>query len=172
MVLETVQMKKNIMTHSEAVLDSDLIIIAIPGTEVISTLENIGNEKLENKIILDVSNAFTPEFALAYPNDSVASQIQDSFPKSKVVKSLNTMNVSVMTNPDSVKPQSTVFLSGNDNESKKIVKGLLADLGWKSESMFDLGDINTAAGPEHYGLLFFGLLAALETPSFNIAVSK
>jgi hypothetical protein len=35
-----------------------------------------------------------------------------------------------------------------------------------------LGDINTAVGPEHYGLLFFGLFAALGTPSFNIAVSK
>ncbi|MEJ1229394.1 MAG: hypothetical protein WDM88_00305 [Galbitalea sp.] len=59
-----------------------------------------------------------------------------------------------MTNPAVIAP-TTVFLSGDDEGAKRLVGGLLEDLGWGRDSQLDLGDISTARGPEHYFLLFF-----------------
>ena len=160
-----------IRSHSDAIATAELVVTALPGTAVIPTLEEIGETALGDKIVLDVSNAFTPEFTLAYPNDSVARRIQERFPNLRVVKSLSTMNISVMTDPSKA-PGSTVFISGDDAAAKDAVRGLLADLGWTKEQVLDLGGVATAAGPEAYGLLFFGIYAALQSPTFNIAVIR
>jgi hypothetical protein len=162
---------RDIRSHADAIATVELIITALPGTAVIPTLEEIGETALGDKIVLDVSNAFTPGFTLAYPNDSVARRIQERFPNLRVVKSLSTMNISVMTDPSRA-PGSTVFISGDDSAAKDAVRRLLTDLGWNHEQVLDLGGVATAAGPEAYGLLFFGIYTALQSPTFNIGVIR
>lgn len=164
--------EKNAVSYRDAAADADVVITAVPGTVAVAILEEVGEEVLGEKIVLDVSNAFTEQFTLAFPNDSVARQIQERFPRAQVVKSLNTMNTSVMTNPSAVSPASTVFLSGDSDAAKSAVRTLLADLGWSEDSIFDLGGVATAAGPEHTGLLFVGIMTALQTPTFNLAVAR
>jgi predicted dinucleotide-binding enzyme len=162
---------RGIRSHINAITSAELVIAALPGTAVIPTFEEIGETALGDKIVLDVSNAFTPQFTLAYPNDSVARRLQERFPNLRVVKSLSTMNISVMTHPSNA-PGSTVFLSGDDTAGKRVVRGLLADLGWDDERVLDLGGVATAVGPEAYGLLFLGIYNALQSPTFNIAVIR
>ena len=162
---------RGIRSHVDAIATAELIVTALPGTAVIPTLEEVGETALGNKIVLDVSNAFTPQFTLAYPNDSVARRIQERFPNLRVVKSLSTMNTSVMTDPSRA-PGSNVFISGDDSAAKGAVRGLLADIGWKNEQVLDLGGVATAAGQEAYGLLFLGIYTALQSPTFNIAVIR
>jgi len=58
-----------------------------------------------------------------------AAKIQEAFPDTRVVKSLNAVNVS-MTRRQTLPAATTVFLSGNDSEAKKVVSQLLTDLGW------------------------------------------
>jgi predicted dinucleotide-binding enzyme len=154
-----------------AVSNAELIINATPGGSSIALLESIGADVLGSRILLDVSNASDEKFDLIYPNDSVARRIQEAFPALRVVKSLNTMNTSVMTNPSAIAP-TTVFLSGDDAEAKATVSALLVDLGWAVENQLDLGGIETARGPEHYFLLFFPTLQALRSPVFNVAVVR
>lgn len=156
---------------ADAVTGADLVINATPGGQSLDILRSIGAEALGEKVLLDVANASDATFNLVYPNDSLARNIQAEFPKVRVVKSLNTMNTSVMTNPAVIAP-TTVFLSGDDEGAKRLVGGLLEDLGWGRDSQLDLGDISTARGPEHYFLLFFPTLQALKTPVFNIAVTR
>lgn len=158
------------VSHSDAARDADVLITALPGQAVIPTLTEIGADVLTDTVVLDVSNGFTEQFTLAYPNDSVGRQVQEAFPAARVVKSLSTMNVAVMTDPAGTAPGSTVFLSGDDQDAKDTVRTLLGDLGWEPEQVFDLGGIQTAIGPEHYALLFVGTLTALQNPAFNIAV--
>ena len=50
--------------------------------------------------------------------------------------------------------------------------GLLADLGWPSDSILDLGDVDTALATEHAAPLFFATAMALGTPTFNISISR
>jgi 8-hydroxy-5-deazaflavin:NADPH oxidoreductase len=156
---------------ADAVAGADLVINATPGGQSLEILRSIGARILGDKVLLDVANASNEKFELIYPNDSLARTIQAEFPSLRVVKSLNTMNTSVMTNPSVIAP-TTVFLSGNDPEAKRLVGALLEDLGWPKNGQLDLGDVSTARGPEHYFLLFFPTLQALKTPVFNIAVTR
>jgi predicted dinucleotide-binding enzyme len=160
------------LSQRDAVTSADVVITAIPGTAVLSTLEEIGDDILADKIVLDPSAALTPEMTMASYGDSVASQVQTRFPRVRVVKALNTMNFTVMVEPAASLPQATVFVSGDDQAAKRAVNSLLTDLGWPQDWILDLGDIGTALATEHAAPLFFATAMALKTPKFNIAVSR
>lgn len=160
-----------ILGHQEAVASSEVVITAVPGTVVLRTLQEIGEDVLGDKIVLDPSAAFTPEMTMAYPGDSVAQRVQNSFPQARVVKALNTMNHTIMVDPLAV-PQATAFVSGNDTAAKTVVTGLLTDLGWPSNSIFDLGGVDTALATEHVAPLFMATARALKTAEFNITISR
>ena len=160
------------LSRRDAVTSADVVITAIPGTAVLSTLAEIGEDLLADKIVLDPSAALTPEMTMASYGDSVARQVQARFPRARVVKALNTMNFTIMVEPAASLRQATVFVSGDDQAAKRTVNGLLVDLGWPQDWILDLGDIGTALATEHAAPLFFATAMALKTPTFNIAVSR
>ncbi len=160
------------LSHREAVEASDVVITAVPGTEVVTTLEAIGDDVLGDKIVLDPSAAFTPQMTMAYPGDSVGQRVQARFPRARIVKTLNTMNFAIMVDPLSSVSQATVFVSGDDARAKTLVNALLKDLGWPTHSILDLGGIETALATEHAAPLFFATVMALKTPTFNLSISR
>jgi predicted dinucleotide-binding enzyme len=130
------------------------------GTASLLALQQAGAENLKNKILIDVSNPFdysTEPVTLSVCNtDSLGEQIQRAFPEARVVKTLNTMNVNLMVDPDKVPGRTNVFLSGNDSDAKEKVTVILRDwFGWKS--IIDLGDITTSRGVEMYMILWVSL---------------
>ncbi|MDN5754358.1 MAG: hypothetical protein ACTHWW_02225 [Arthrobacter sp.] len=48
----------------------------------------------------------------------------------------------------------------------------LGELGWTSESIVDLGGIETAKGPEHYFIMWAYLTDALGTTALNMQVVR
>ncbi|MGH3263987.1 MAG: hypothetical protein ACRDNS_18565 [Trebonia sp.] len=118
-----------------------------------------------------MANANTPSFELVYPNSSLGEKLQAALPAARVVKTLNTAAMAVLTEPESL-PPSSVFLSGDDGEAKAAVAGLLTDFGWAEVAIIDLGSIPSARGPEHYFLMFAALMQALRGPQFNIRVVR
>ncbi|MEM8888921.1 MAG: NADP oxidoreductase, partial [Bacteroidota bacterium] len=109
---------------------------------------------------------FPPSLSISNTN-SLAEAIQQEFTDSKVVKSLNTMNCDLMMNPDKIKGDHSVFLSGNEENAKAKVKGLLQEIGWKEENVYDLGDISTARGTEMMLPIWLRLYAVLGHSNFN-----
>lgn len=160
------------LDRREAVASADVVVTAIPGTAVVSTLDEIGEDVLGDKIVLDPSAALTPQMTMASYGDSIARQVQERFPRARVVKALNTMNFTIMVDPQASLPQATVFVSGDDQAAKRTVDDLLVDLGWPRDWILDLGDIGTALATEHVAPLFFATVRALRTPTFNISVSR
>ncbi|MFD0482623.1 NADPH-dependent F420 reductase [Kineococcus sp. GCM10028916] len=160
------------LTHRQAVADADVVITAVPGTDVVATLEAIGDDVLGERVVLDPSAAFTPQMTMAYPGDSVAQQVQQRFPRLRVVKTLNTMNHTVMVDPTASLTQVTAFVSGDDAAAKAVVTALLGDLGWPDDSVLDLGGVDTALATEHAAPLFFATVRALGTATFNISISR
>jgi predicted dinucleotide-binding enzyme len=154
---------------AEAVLGADLVVSAIPGSVALETLRMIGAPALRGKVLVDVGNALSEGFELLYPNASLGAAIQDEFPETTVVKTLNTVTAPLMSNPNSIGP-TNVFLSGNDAAAKATVGALLGDLGWSAESRMDLGDIATARAPEHYIFLSMAIMRALGTTDYGIGV--
>ncbi|ROO60652.1 hypothetical protein EDC02_2564 [Micromonospora sp. Llam0] len=155
-----------------AVASADVVVTAIPGTAVLTTLDEIGEDVLGDKIVLDPSAALTEQRTMASYGDSIAHQVQERFQRARVVKALNTMNHTIMVDPWASLPQATVFVSGDDQAAKRTVSGLLVDLGWPQDWILDLGDIGTALATEHAAPLFFATAMALHTLTFNISVSR
>ena len=77
---------------------------------------------------LDFSQGFPPTLTVK-DTDSLAEQVQRAFPDARVVKSLNTMNATLMVDPAMLPEPTTVFLSGDDPEAKATVAGLLGEFG-------------------------------------------
>jgi predicted dinucleotide-binding enzyme len=63
-------------------------------------------------------------------------------------------------------------MAGNDANAKREVARLLEDIGWRPDTIIDLGGIEAARGPEHYMALFWRLYQAFGTLEFNISVLK
>jgi predicted dinucleotide-binding enzyme len=150
-----------------AAAENDVIVNATPGSASLELAEGIGAAAFAGKVLVDVANASTPSFELVYPNSSLAEKLQAALPEAKVVKTMNTAAMTVMTEPSAL-PPSNVFISGDDAGAKATVTALLKDFGWADGSIVDLGGIQSARGPEHYFMMFAALVQSLRTPTFNI----
>jgi predicted dinucleotide-binding enzyme len=140
-------------TFKTAAASADLVVNATAGQNSIAALTMAADE-LPGKVILDVANAldfshgFPPALAVG-PSDSLAEAIQRAFPDVRVVKALNTMPVEIMVAPAAVaNGDHSVFVSGDDQEAKDLVIGLLNEMGWRGDRVFDLGNLASARGPE------------------------
>ncbi|MFE1896942.1 NADPH-dependent F420 reductase [Streptomyces yangpuensis] len=138
--------------HRTTARTTDIVINATPGDSSLDRLTDLRTE-LAGKILIDVSNA-TRDAAdglpgdLCHPGSSLAEKLQAALPDTRVVKTLNTMLFTVMTAPETLATPPTAYLSGNDEDAKETVAGLLGDLGWQPEQVEDLGDISTARATE------------------------
>jgi predicted dinucleotide-binding enzyme len=84
---------------AEAVMDVDVVVSAIPGSVALETLRTIGAHALGGKVLMDIGNALTDQFELLFPNSSLGAAIQDAFPGTAVVKTLNTVTAPLMADP-------------------------------------------------------------------------
>ncbi|MFF2364531.1 NADPH-dependent F420 reductase [Streptomyces sp. NPDC058122] len=137
---------------ANAARPSQIVINATPGAGSLDRLAAL-REELRGKILLDVSNATVdgPDGLpadLIYPGSSLAEQLQEALPETRVVKTLNTMLFPVMTEPAALTQAPDAFLSGEDSQAKETVRELLVDLGWRKEWITDLGGIQTARATE------------------------
>ncbi|MFI5555790.1 NADPH-dependent F420 reductase [Streptomyces sp. NPDC051738] len=156
---------------SETATHAEVLVNATPGDVSVELLRSIGASTLAGTLLIDVGVGLSADYTkLSHPNSSLGEQIQEAFPLTPVVKTLCTMDSTVMTAPDSLDGPSTVFLSGDDAEAKRTTGRLLADLGWPPSSQLDIGGITTARGQEHFAFLFMGIAGGLGAHAFNINV--
>ena len=163
-------------SFAETAAHGEMVFNATNGAASIQALTMAGAENLSGKILVDVSNpldfsnGFPPSLTV-FGNVSLAEQIQQAFPLTKVVKTLNTVTARVMVYPLEVaNGDHHVFISANDGEAKSPVIDLLRSFGW--ENIFDLGDLPTARGAEAYALLWVRLYGSMNTGMFNIKIMR
>ncbi|MGW4774334.1 NADPH-dependent F420 reductase [Nocardia sp. NPDC004278] len=161
---------------ADAARTAQIVINATPGAGSLERLAAL-REELGGKILVDVSNATVdgPDGLpadLLYPGSSLAEQLQEALPETHVVKTLNTMLYSVMTAPAALTQTPTAFLSGKDPETKQVVRGLLADLGWHQEWITDLGGIATARAAEAAILFVPHVIRSSGFTPFAISIAR
>lgn len=166
-----------VLNLEELPAETDLYINATNGQASIEALRRVGKMKLTNKVLLDIANPL--DFTNGMPpslsicnTDSLGETIQRTFPESRVVKSLNTMNAHLMVNPALLPDDHSVFLSGDDQEAKSKVRSILQEMGWKNKNIIDLGDIATARGTEMLLPVWLRLWSALGTSEFNFNIVR
>ncbi|WP_425860277.1 NADPH-dependent F420 reductase [Arthrobacter sp. TWP1-1] len=166
-----------LLTLREAGTHGDVVLNAANGQNALDALAGVGAEALAGKVLLDLalpldlSQGFPPTLTIANA-DSLGEQIQRAYPKSRVVKSLNSVYYQVMIDPSRVPGPHSIFVAGNDLDAKRTVERLLSEFGWPASSIIDLGDITGARGVEMYARLFFTLYNAFGTFDFNINVTR
>lgn len=165
----------NLGTFTEAAATAEIIFNCTSGQGSVDALKQAGEENLRGKIIIDIANPL--DFSKGMPpilspgnTDSLGELIQRTFPETRVVKTLNTMNCLLMVNPAAISVDHNVFVSGNDAAAKSVAKEILKSFGWQEKNMIDLGDITTARGTEQLLPIWVRLYGVLKTPMFNFKI--
>ena len=162
-------------TFADAAGAADVVFNASSGAASLELLGLAGAENLAGKVLVDIANPL--DFSAGFPptlfvkdSDSLGEQIQRAFPDAQVVKTLNTLNASLMVDPKSLGESSTVFVSGEDPEAKAAVTALLESFG--HDDVIDLGGIETARGTEMLLPIWLRLMGRLGTADFNFKIVR
>jgi len=162
-------------TFDLAAAGAELVVYATSGAVTLDVLGLAGAENLADKVLVDISNPL--DFSAGFPptlfvkdTDSLGEQVQRTFPRAKVVKTLNTLNADLMVHPQTLGESSTVFVSGDDADAKRLVVGLLESFG--HDDVIDLGGIETARGAEMMMPIWLRLMGVLGTAAFNVKVVR
>ena len=165
----------SLATFAEAAAGAELVVNASSGEAAMEVLRLAGAENLAGKVLVDIANPL--DFSAGFPptlfvkdSDSLGEQVQRAFPEARVVKTLNTLNASLMVEPKTLGEVSTVFVSGDDPEAKATVTGLLQSFG--HEDVLDLGGIETARGTEMLLPIWLRLMGTLGTAHFNFKIVR
>lgn len=161
-------------TYADAAAGADVVVTAVSGSAMHEVLGAAGD--LEGKVVVDVSNPL--DFSRGFPpslsvvnTDSLAEQVQRAFPGASVVKTLNTMTAAVMVSPTTLADgDHSVFLAGDDESARTLVRGLLHDLGWTDVVEFE--SLQAARGLEMWLPLWLQLMSRLGHAHFNIKVVR
>ncbi len=169
--------KDDAVTFADAAAHGELVFNCTAGDKSLEALRMAEADNLADKILVDVANPLDfsrgmPPILAVCNADSLGEDIQRLFPRSKVVKALNTVNCSVMVDPALLPGEHDVFICGNDEGAKREVRELIHTFGWPDEHIIDLGDIEGARGMEMYLPLWLRLMAREESANFNIKVVR
>ncbi|MGC2428400.1 MAG: NAD(P)-binding domain-containing protein [Nitrososphaeraceae archaeon] len=135
-------------TFTEAASFGEMIVIATSWDGTSNAIKMADPTNFAGKIVIDVTNpldfskGMPPKLAVGY-SDSAGETVQRLIPEAKVVKAFN-----IVGNPHFVHPDfpnggpPTMFICGNDEEAKKVVKdNILTKFGWET---VDIGGIDGA----------------------------
>ena len=163
-------------SFADAAAAGELVLNCTLGSASIEALTQAGEDNLAGEILWDLSNPL--DFSKGMPpslfvsnTDSLGEQIQRAFPRTRVIKTLNTINCNLMVDAASLPGDHTLFLCGNDAEAKITSRDLISTwFGWRD--IIDLGDITASRATESYLHLWLRLWGALKTPQFNLHIVR
>jgi predicted dinucleotide-binding enzyme len=169
-------MKASQGTFADAAEFGEILFNCTSGMASLEALKMAGEKNMNGKVLVDVANAL--DFSKGMPptlfvcnTDSLAEQIQRTFPQVKVVKGLNTLNCNLMVNPTLVVGNHDVFVCGNDLVAKAKVTDILKNwFGWKN--VIDLGDLTAARGLEMLMPFWIRLMGTFQSPNFNYKIVR
>ena len=140
-------------TNEDAIAFSNVIVLALPWQVVPKVLEAAD---FSDKIIIDATNPLKPDFSgLEIGFDtSGAEQVAQWAKGAKVFKSFNQTGWENMENPVYNGKPSVMLVCGDDESAKKIVLGLVEDIGVEA---IDAGGLKVARLIEPFGMTWIHL---------------
>lgn len=133
-------------TYAEAVASAEWVFLCVPGRVIVETVEALGADALDGKVVVDVSNnmASGSSGQLSLPmglEDSAAQRVQKAVPGARVVKAFNSTGVQSMIEPKVQCDPPMMPICGDDAQAKADVAEVLREVGWEP---IDLGGISMA----------------------------
>ncbi|HVX03150.1 MAG TPA: NAD(P)-binding domain-containing protein [Nitrososphaera sp.] len=142
-------------SFAEAAEFGEVIAIATLWTGTQSAIEMAGPANFAGKVVIDVTNpldfsSMPPKLAIGH-TDSAGETIQRLLPDAKVVKAFNIVGNPLMLHPDFAGGRPTMFVCGNDEGAKNLVRSIAFSLGWETD---DIGGIEGARLLEPLAMLW------------------
>jgi predicted dinucleotide-binding enzyme len=129
-------------SFSEAAKFGEVVVLAVKGTVASEALHAAGAANLAGKPVIDATNPI----ADAPPvngvlkfftnlDESLMERLQREFAEAHFVKAFNSVGNPLMVNPQLKGGPPTMFICGNDEAAKRIVRGILDQFGWETADM-------------------------------------
>jgi predicted dinucleotide-binding enzyme len=129
-------------TFSAAAEFGQLIVLAVKGTAAREALELAGKDNIAGKTVVDATNpiadAAPVNGVLSFFTDfgeSLMERLQKAFPDANLVKAFNSVGNACMVNPEFRGGRPTMFICGNNEAAKTLVRGVLDQFGWETADM-------------------------------------
>jgi len=130
-------------SNADAISDADVVVLAVPAAELETIATELGDE-LAGKVVVDVANRPTPD--PAGPGTSIAEELQDRLPRSKVIKAFNTLFASRQAEPLVAGVPADGFVAGDDPVAKQTVLDAVEAIGLRPVDAGPLAAARTLEG--------------------------
>ena len=129
-------------TFASAAQFGQLVVLAVKGTAAREALELAGKSSLSGKTVIDATNPIADgppvNGVLKYfttMDRSLMESLQNAFPDAHFVKAFNSVGNACMVNPQFKGGKPTMFICGNHDEAKGVVRQVLDQFGWDTADM-------------------------------------
>jgi NADPH-dependent F420 reductase len=135
----------------DAAKAASVVVLATPFSGTQAAITACGN--LAGKIVIDCTNPLAPSLGglTIGHTDSAGEAVARWAKGAKVIKALNTTGSGNMLNPRYGNESLSMFLCGDDADAKKLVTGLIAELGFEP---VDAGGLTQARYLEPLAMLW------------------
>lgn len=144
-------------TFEETAKYADIVVLAVKGIIAGDAIELAGPQNMHFKTVIDTTNPIAPatpeDSVLKYfssINESLMEQLQNRFPEIHFVKAFNSVGSTHMVNP-AMKEKPTMFICGNNDNSRNQVREILEIFGW---DVADMGRATAARAIEPLCMLW------------------
>jgi predicted dinucleotide-binding enzyme len=127
---------------SEAATFGEVVVLAVKGTVALEALRAAGAANLAGKPIIDATNPIADAPPIngvlkffTNLDESLMERLQREFAAARFVKAFNSVGNPFMVNPQFKGGKPTMFICGNDEAAKQIVRGILDQFGWETADM-------------------------------------
>lgn len=129
-------------TFFDAAAFGELVVLAVKGLSAAEALRLAGAENLADKPVIDATNPIADaplvNGVLQFFTDlqeSLMEKLQKEFPGAHFVKAFNSVGSVCMVNPQFKGGKPTMFICGNQEAAKQVVRGILDQFGWETADM-------------------------------------
>jgi len=148
----------NVGSFSDAATFGDVVVLAVKGTAALEAAGEAGADALDGKTVIDTTNPIAAgppvNGVLKYftsLDDSLMERLQARYPSAHFVKCFSSVGNTKMVNPKFADGKPTMFICGNDDDSKKTVTRILDQFGWDT---LDCGKAEAARAIEPLAMLW------------------
>ncbi len=134
--------KGRVGSFADAAKFGDAVLLAVKGTVAAEALRAAGAANLAGKCIIDATNPIADAAPVngvlkffTNLDDSLMEQLQREFAAAHFVKAFNSVGSMCMIDPKFAGGKPTMFICGNNDAAKKLVTGILDQLGWETADM-------------------------------------
>ena len=129
-------------SFADAAAWAEVVVLAVKGTAAADALRLAGAGILTGKVVIDTTNPIAdapPDHGVlrffTTLDESLMERLQREFGEARFVKAFNSVGAGLMVNPRVQGGPPTMFICGNAEDARHVVKGILDQFGWETADM-------------------------------------